>query len=141
MTPMAHIIQETIHASQGKEAGLSVASRLYLVLGFVGLVGSVVASIALGNLAWILAGLLALFLGVTFYLVFGARAEIIRLLKANSGILYSGTVSGNEKSQVFICSECGSSNWPDAPVCRKCKASFEHGPETAETEEKIGPEG
>lgn len=123
---MAQIIQETILATHGKEQGLSVASRLYLVLGFIGLVGSVVAGIACGNLAWILAGLIALVLGITFYLVFGAQAEIIRLLKANSGVLYSGTVSGNERSRVFICSECGSSNWPDAPVCRKCKATFEH---------------
>jgi hypothetical protein len=141
MIPMARIIQETIHDTHGKEEGLSVASRLYLVLGFAGLVGSVVASIACGNLAWILAGLLALFLGITFYLVFGAQAEIIRLLKANSGVLYSGTVSGNEKSRVFICSECGSSNWPDAPVCRKCKASFEQDRGPAETGEKTESNG
>lgn len=122
---MAEILRETIFVTKGKEEGLSVASRSYLVLGIVGFVASAIVSAAMGDPTWILAGLLALFLGCTFYLVFGAQAEIIRLLKANSGLLYSGTVSGNEKSQVYICSECGSSNWSDVPVCRKCNAPFE----------------
>jgi hypothetical protein len=121
----AEIIQETIFDRHGREYGLSVASRAYLVLGIVGAMGGVLTSIFFANLIWIAAGLLALFVGVTFHLVFGAQAEIIRLLKASRGELYSGVVSGNEKSTVYICSECGASNYSDVPVCRKCKAVFE----------------
>jgi hypothetical protein len=135
---MAEIIQETIHDTHGKEHVLSVASRLYLVLGVVGAIAGVLASIFTANLVWIPAGLLALFIGITFRLVFGAQSEIIRLLKAQSGELYSGTVSGNEKSTVYICSECGTSNYADVPMCRKCKAVFgpkAEAPEGAESKQ------
>jgi hypothetical protein len=134
----AEIIEETIHDTHGKEHGLGVASRLYLVLGVVAAVGGVLASALTANLAWIPAGMLALFVGITFHLVFGAQAEIIRLLKAQSGELYSGTISGNEKSRVFICSECGSSNYADVPVCRKCKAVFVKKPDNPEPSETRG---
>ena len=122
---MAEIVEETIHATRGKEESLDIASRLYIVLGFVGFVGGIIVSAATGILWWILAGVFMLFLGVSFSLVYSAQAEVIRLLKAHSGMLYSGTVSGNETSRVYICSECGTSNWADVPVCRKCMATFE----------------
>ncbi len=107
---MAEIIRETIRSTEGREYGLSVASRLYNVIGIVGCVASVIAAAATRDLSWILAGLLVLFIGASFSLVYGALAEVIRLLKANSGELYSGTISGSEKSEVYICSDCGTSN-------------------------------
>ncbi|MRR36523.1 hypothetical protein EG829_18000 [bacterium] len=122
---MAEIREEIIHATRGREEGLEIASRLYIVLGFVGFVVGIIISAATGVLWWILAGIFMLFLGVSFSLAYSAQAEVIRLLKAHSGMLYSGKVSGNEMSRVYICSECGTSNWTDVPVCRKCMAAFE----------------
>jgi hypothetical protein len=119
------ILKENFADVQGKEVGLSVASRSYLVFGFVGILACILVATITGKLIWIAIGIGCMFIGVPLYILFGALSEIIRLLKTLAGLPYTGRISGTTKGTIHICSECGSLIWPDSTVCDKCGASFE----------------
>jgi len=121
----ARIIRQEYKDVQGREAGLGVLSRLCLVLGIVGVLGCILAAVATGRLNLIAVGLGILIAGLILYVILGALSEIIRLLKAANGLPYTGTISGSGSGTIYICSDCGSLNYPDIPKCRKCGAEFE----------------
>jgi len=123
--PKARIIRQDYKDVQGKEAGLGVLSRLCLVLGIVGILGCILAGVATGRLILLAAGIVLLIAGLILFVIFGALSEIIRLLKAAAGLPYTGTISGSGTGTIYICSDCGSLNYPDVPKCRKCGAEFE----------------
>jgi len=123
--PKARIIRQDYKDIQGKEAGLGILSRFCLVFGIVGVIGCIVAGSIAGQLILIPVGLVILVTGLILYVVFGALSEIIRLLKAVAGIPYTGTISGSGTGTIYVCSDCGSLNYPDVPKCRKCGTEFE----------------
>ena len=120
----ARILRQDYADVQGKEAGLGVLSRLCLVLGIVGVLGCILAGVVTGRLVLLAAGLAVLAAGLVLFVIFGALSEIIRLLKAANGLPYTGTISGSGTGTIYICSDCGSLNYPDIPRCRKCGAEF-----------------
>jgi hypothetical protein len=121
----AEILERFVTDHAGKEAGLAVASRIYMVMGFVGLAGCILAAILTANLWWFAGSLLCLFIGVTLSVLFGALSEITRLLKSLAGLPYAGTISGaGPGGTIHVCSECGALAWPDSKKCKKCKAEF-----------------
>jgi len=120
----AKIIAQDYKDVQGKEAGLGVLSRLCLVIGIVGVLGCILAGIATGRLILLAVGMGILIAGLILFVIFGALSEIIRLLKAVAGLPYTGTISGSGTGTIYICSDCGSLNYPDIPKCRKCGAEF-----------------
>jgi hypothetical protein len=136
---VAKIIREEYHDIQGRESGLSVISRLCLVLGIVGVLGSILASTALGELSLFAFGIGILVLGLVLYVIFGALSEIIRLLKAIAGFPYTGNVSGTGCGTIHVCSDCGSLNYADVLKCRKCGVEFEQ--EKQETKINTGHQG
>jgi hypothetical protein len=133
----ATIIEQAVTDMLGREAGLSVASRLCLVIGVVGLLASILAVIVTrGGFIWFAAGFLCLFAGVTLFILFGALSEIIRLLKALAGLPYDGAISGNSRGTIHTCSACGALAWQSSSVCKKCGAQFEK-PEPEAGNEKL----
>lgn len=124
---MAHIVQEHFKDTEGREAGLPVAARIFLVSGIVAALAGIVVTILTGFFVWIGIGIACLILGIVCFLLFGALAEIIILLKRLSGLPARGMVSGMKEGTVFLCSECGSPAWPDSAKCTKCGVNFETG--------------
>jgi DNA-directed RNA polymerase subunit RPC12/RpoP len=121
----AEIIERYVTDTVGREAGLGVASRFYMVLGFVCAVASVLVALLTGDLRWLAGIPISLFTGTTLFVHFGAQAEIIRLLKKTAGMPYTGTITGTgEGSTLYICSECGALAWKDSVKCEKCKSVF-----------------
>jgi DNA-directed RNA polymerase subunit RPC12/RpoP len=123
--PKARIVRQDYKDIQGKEAGLSVLSRLCLVAGIVGVLACIIAGLAIGRLSLLAAGIALLMAGLILFVIFGALSEIIRLLKAVNGLPYTGTISGSGTGTIYVCSDCGSLNYPDIDKCRKCGAEFE----------------
>jgi len=123
--PKARILRQDYKDIQGKEAGLSVLSRLCLVAGIVGVLLCIIAGLAIGRLSLLSFGIALLIACLILFVIFGALSEIIRLLKAVNGLPYTGTISGSGTGTIYICSDCGSLNYPDIAKCRKCGAEFE----------------
>lgn len=123
---MARIITETFTDRQGREVGLSVAARIFLVIGIAAVPVCAVLAITSTWIAWIVLGVVCMVVGVTLYLNFVALAEIIRLLKKLAGLPYGGVISGSSTGDIFLCSECGSLVWADSTTCTKCGAEFEN---------------
>jgi DNA-directed RNA polymerase subunit RPC12/RpoP len=123
--PKARILRQDYKDIQGKEAGLSVLSRLCLVVGIVGVLLCIIAGLAIGRLSLLAFGIALLIACLILFVIFGALSEIIRLLKAVNGLPYTGTISGSGTGTIYICSDCGSHNYPDIAKCRKCGAEFE----------------
>jgi hypothetical protein len=123
--PKARILRQEYKDIQGKEAGLSVLSRLSLVTGIVGILACIITGLAVGRLSLLAVGIGILIAGLIFFVIFGALSEIIRLLKAANGLPYTGTISGSGTGTIYVCSDCGSLNYPDIAKCRKCGAEFE----------------
>jgi DNA-directed RNA polymerase subunit RPC12/RpoP len=123
--PKARILRQEYKDIQGKEAGLSVLSRLCLVAGIVGVLACVIAGLAIGKLILLAVGMALLIAGLILFVIFGALSEIIRLVKAANGLPYTGTISGSGTGTIYVCSDCGSLNYPDIAKCRKCGAEFE----------------
>ena len=122
---MATIISETITDTAGKEAGLAVAARVFLVAGIVFLLVSIALMTVLGEFFWVGCGVLCMILGVVIFMIFSALAEIIILLKKLCGVPCSGVVSGTKAGEIFTCSECGAMTWADSKKCDKCGVEFE----------------
>ena len=123
--PKARILRQDYKDIQGKEAGLSVLSRLCLVTGIVGVLACIIAGLAIGRLSLLSFGIALLIAGLILFVIFGALSEIIRLLKAANGLPYTGAISGSGTGTIYVCSDCGSLNYPDIAKCRKCGAEFE----------------
>ena len=123
--PKARILRQDYKDIQGKEASLSVLSRLCLVVGIVGVLLCIIAGLAIGRLSLLSFGIALLIAGLILFVIFGALSEIIRLLKAANGLPYTGTISGSGTGTIYICSDCGSLNYPDIAKCRKCGVEFE----------------
>jgi len=129
----AEIIEKYVTDTVGREAGLGVASRFYMVMGFVCSVASVLVALLTGNLWWLAGIPICLFTGTTLFIHFGAQAEITRLLKRIAGMPYTGAISGTgEGATLYICSECGALAWKDSIKCEKCKSVFVKKQETQE---------
>lgn len=126
----AKVEKETYHDTLGREAGLAVAARIFLVLGIVAILGSIGVTIARAEFFWLAIGAGCGVLGVVLFIVLHALSEIIMLLKRLSGLPYSGTISGTGTGTISVCSQCGSMNWSDSAACRKCGAGFEPGDTT-----------
>lgn len=124
---MARIIQEHFKDTLGKEAGLAVIARAFLVSGIVACLGSIVLTILNASFLWLGLGIAGLILGIVCYVLFGALAEIIVLLKRLSGLPAQGMVSGMKEGMISVCSECGSLVYPDNLKCTSCGIDFEAG--------------
>lgn len=124
--PKAKIIRQDYKDVHGREAGLGVLSRFCLVFGIVGVLSCIIVGSILGELLLLAAGVLILIAGLILFVIFGALSEIIRLLKAVAGMPYTGTISGSGTGTIYVCSDCGSLNYPDVPKCRKCGTEFEN---------------
>jgi hypothetical protein len=121
---MAQIVREHYRDSQGKERGLLVASRIFLVAGIIACLAGTGVTILAGSFLWLAAGIVCAAAGVVLFLLFGALSEIIVLLKKLLGLPVSGAVSGEGAGAVSVCSECGSAAWPDSEKCASCGADF-----------------
>ena len=103
---MARIIKEEVADTTGKEAGLAIIGRLFLVAGI---------ALALASMV----------IGIVVFIIFGALSEIIALLKKLCGIPCSTHISGTGKGTIFLCSECGSMTWADSLKCSRCGVEFD----------------
>jgi hypothetical protein len=117
---MAHIIRQTVDDNLGKEAGLAVIGRAFLVSGILATLGGIAFAIWMGEFVWIFGGLACLVVGVAFHVAFGALSEIIILLKRLCGLPCSGVISGTGSGEIFICSGCGTMVYASSEKCLKC---------------------
>jgi len=127
---MARIVTETIVDTVGKEAGLAVMARIFLVVGILAVFVCIALVIITAEFFWIACGALSLVLSVVFYMIFSALSEIIVLLKRLCGIDCKTAVSGTKKGKIYVCSECGALTWAQSPKCEKCGVEFETGDST-----------
>ena len=130
---MAGIIKETVADTVGREAGLAITGRLFLVAGVVLMLASIAAMIIRGEFFWPAYGAVCMVLGIVFFIIFSALSEIIALLKKLCGLPCSTQISGTSKGTIFFCSECGAMTWADALKCNKCGAEFDESGEAVLT--------
>ncbi|HDP24488.1 MAG TPA: hypothetical protein ENN34_03495 [Deltaproteobacteria bacterium] len=124
---MARIITQSIEDTQGREAGISIAARIFLVAGFAGIPVGAVLTIASARFTWLVLGVGCMLMGVSLYLILISLAEIIRLLKKLCGFPYSGVISGTGTGTIAICSECSSLVWRNSTTCSSCGADLDAG--------------
>lgn len=122
---MAKIIKEIVKDTTGREVGLALAGRFFLVLGIVAILASIVLMIISGDFFWVAYGAVCMISAAVLFMIFTALSEIIILLKKLCGLPSAGVVSGNKESLIFLCSECRSMVWADSTKCTKCGAGFE----------------
>jgi predicted RNA-binding Zn-ribbon protein involved in translation (DUF1610 family) len=122
---MAQIIKETVADTLGKEAGLALIGRLFLVAGIAMVLASITAAIIRGEFFWLASGAVCMVLGIVLFIIFSALSEIIALLKKLCGLPCSTHISGTSTGTIFLCSECGSMTWADSLKCNKCGAEFD----------------
>ncbi len=126
-TAVAKIIEERVKDTVGREAGLAVAGRVFLVAGIVALLASIVFMIVRGEFSWLAWGSACMVSCAVLFLIFNALAEIIVLLKRLCGLPVHAVISGTREGRIFLCSECGSMTWADSVKCCRCGAAFEAG--------------
>jgi len=122
---MAEKIIEHIADAQGKEAQLTFLGRFFLVLGIIGLFVSIGVVIYSANFFWFAAGISGLVFGIIMHIALGAIAEIIRLLKLQAGLNYSGKISQPDFSMVYKCSQCSGVVSGESTQCTNCGAFFD----------------
>lgn len=122
---MAHIVQEHYRDIEGKERGLLVASRAFLVAGIAACLGGLLLTALAGSFLWLVCGIVCALTGVVLFLLFGALSEVIILLKRLSGLPVKGKISGTQAGTVSVCSACGCLLWPESGKCASCGADFE----------------
>ena len=122
---MARIIKEEVADTTGKEAGLAIIGRLFLVAGIALALASIAATIIRGEFFWLACGAVGMVIGIVVFIIFGALSEIIALLKKLCGIPCSAHISGTGKGTIFLCSECGSMTWADSLKCSRCGVEFD----------------
>lgn len=127
---MARIIRQTVQDNLGKEAGLAVIGRSFLVLGVIAALGGIAFAIWMGEFIWIFGGIACLIFGAAFHVLFGALSEVIVLLKRLCGLPCSTPVSGTATGEIFLCSECGTMVYETSEKCPKCGESLEGCEET-----------
>ena len=130
---MARVIEEIIADKTGRESALAIAGRVFLVAGIVFMLLSVAIMIIRGEFFWAVYGIICMILGLVFFMIFSALAEIIILLKKLCGLPCRGVVSGTKTGSIFVCSECGAMTWADSTKCEKCGVVFES-PDSAREE-------
>ncbi len=130
---MARIIKETVADTVGREAGLAITGRLFLVAGVALMLASMAAMIIRGEFFWPAYGAVCMVLGIVFFIIFSALSEIIALLKRLCGLPCGTRISGTSKGTIFLCSECGSMTWADSLKCNKCGAEFDESDEAVLT--------
>jgi len=121
---MARIVKESFSDTAGKEAGLAVVARVFLVLGILAVLLSIALVIVRGEFFWLALGGLSMVFGSACYMIFNALSEIIALLKRLCGIPCNAVISGTKTGTVYLCSDCGSMTWQDAVKCERCGAEF-----------------
>lgn len=121
---MARIIRQTVQDNLGKEAGLAVIGRAFLVSGILAALAGIACAIWLGEFIWIFGGLFYLIFSVAIHVLFGALSEVIVLLKRLCGIPCSVPVSGTASGEIFLCSECGAMVYASSEKCLKCGESL-----------------
>ena len=143
---MARIIRQTVNDNLGKEAGLAVIGRAFLVSGILAAFVGIAFAIWLGAFIWIFGGLAYLVFSVAIHVLFGALSEVIILLKRLCGLPCSAPVSGTASGVIFLCSECGTMVYESSEKCLKCGESLERcedgtGGESDSMENKIDEKG
>jgi len=121
---MARIVAQPFRDTEGKEAALPVVARIFLVAGIVACLAGIVLTILTGGFLPLGLGIGSLVTGVALYVLFGALAEVIVLLKRIAGLPCRGTISGMTEGTISVCSECGSMVYPDNVKCPSCNADF-----------------
>lgn len=121
---MARIVAQPFRDTEGKEAALPVVARMFLVAGIVACLAGVALTIITASFLSLGLGIGSLVLGVAFYVLFGALAEVIVLLKRIAGLSCRGAISGMTEGTISVCSECGSMVYPDNAKCPSCNADF-----------------
>ncbi|HNY65496.1 MAG TPA: zinc ribbon domain-containing protein [Deltaproteobacteria bacterium] len=122
---MARIVTQPFKDTEGREAALPVIGRIFLVAGILAALSGVVATILTASFLWLVSGIGCLVLGAAFFVLFGALAEVIILLKRIAGLPYKGAISGMTEGTISVCSDCGSLVYPDNVKCPHCSADFE----------------
>lgn len=122
---MARIVRQTVEDHLGKEAGLAVIGRAFLVSGILAALAGTGFALWLGEFIWIFGGLFFLVFSVAMHVLFGGISEVIVLLKRLCGIPCSVPISGTASGEIFLCSECGAMVYSSSEKCPKCKESFD----------------
>ncbi|MBN2297021.1 MAG: hypothetical protein JXM72_00415 [Deltaproteobacteria bacterium] len=130
---MARIITESFADTAGKEAGLAVVARVFLVLGTIAVLLSIALVIVRAEFFWLAYGAVSMVFCTAYYMIFNALSEIIALLKRLCGLPCNAAISGTKTGTIYLCSQCRSMTWADSVKCEKCGAEFETG-------EDSGPE-
>jgi len=122
---MARIIRQTVQDNLGKEAGLAVIGRAFLVSGILAALVGTGFAIWLGEFVWIFGGIFFLIFSVAMHVLFGALSEVVVLLKRLCGLPCSIPVSGTASGVIFLCSECGTMVYESSEKCPKCKETLD----------------
>jgi DNA-directed RNA polymerase subunit RPC12/RpoP len=106
---------------------LATAGDLILFLSLIGAgLALFVAAVKHDEHSGILAlgGVVAIVLGVVVWLLFGAGAEVIRLLKHVNQSKFTGQITQRSAHRSYKCSLCGATAKPAQLKCFRCGAEF-----------------
>jgi hypothetical protein len=122
--------EKTYHG--GIEDTLEDVGGIFLFLGILGGVASIIAAIIAFSdseigvgVDLLCVGFTSIFAGIVNRIFLRAGAEIIRLLKKISGLKFSGKITQPVVSSGYKCSACNVSVYPSSESCYACGAKFE----------------
>ena len=126
-----------ISYSGGIEARLEGFGALFGILAIIGLPAALYYGNTSGyRMVWAAAGISGLINGIGVWILFQGLANMIRLLKQQNNLPYSGKISApkEEKTMPFTCPECGEGVLESATSCPECECEFAN--DTPEEEEE-----
>ncbi|MCC6962018.1 MAG: hypothetical protein IT585_02080 [candidate division Zixibacteria bacterium] len=137
---MAYVVKSTVtEYARGSESYLDQARGLVLVIAVVAAVASLIVSGMVTkdseyddwaeeglSPTWVAVGVGAFIQGWIVSVLLRAGADIVRLLKKQNGLEFSGDINRMLQSDVYSCSECGESfNESYFGECPRCKSKLD----------------
>ena len=135
---MATLQKKQIGYAGGQEGALSSVGTTCRWMGFLVAMVSVIAAMGSSGSSGVVAGLcvvngiIGLGLCLTIDAVCHGFADVIRILKKQNGLQYSGEILSPRPTYRMVCSECGSQDFSTTNPCRCLKCGVvlsEEGPD------------
>lgn len=117
--------REKVYRSGGTESSLDKLALFFLIISVIAVIVCFGVAAVTDSGMVLLPGLASLIMGVSAYVILGGAAEIIRLLKRQIGLPYSGIITRPDKGLEYLCSECNCTFLSYADRCPRCLSEFE----------------
>ena len=132
---MATLQKKQVGYAGGQEGALSSVGTTCRGMGFIVAMVSVIAAVGSSGVVaglCVVNGIIGFVVCLTIGAVCHGFADVIRILKKQSGLQYSGEILSPRPTYRMVCSECGSQDFSTTNPCRCLKCGVvlsEEGPD------------